>query len=577
MRSRNVQSFAGANNLNQSVECSPLQSLQRWERERANAIWLTQPLGDGRVRDYSWAQGMDEVRRMAAYLQSFGWEPGSRVAIMSKNCAWWFFAEFAAWMAGLVTVPLYPSLSADSVRYILEHSEAKLLFLGKLEPEDWRAMQQGIHGGIELVRLPLAPADDLPGFNVAEWDAVVAATEALPERVSRELGELATIMYTSGTTGLPKGVMHSFKTFGEVMKSLQDSYHFGPQDRMLSYLPTAHLSDKIASQLPSIATGCRVYFSEGTNTFLADLKRARPTFFASVPRLWTKFRQGVNSKLPQEKLDRYLKIPLLNRIVRNKVLSQLGLENVRFALSGGAPLPPELHTWYLSVGLDLCEGYGQTENFGMCCTVRPGDLRVGTVGRPAGCAEIRFTDEGEILSRTPTLMMGYFKDPERTREAFTHDGWLRTGDIGEADAQGFVRITGRAKEQFKTSKGKYVAPAPIENRLDAHEAIEACCVTGVGFPQPFALLMLAQEEREKRATPEARAELSASLEQLRIDINARLDPHERLDFLAVVADQWSIDNGFITPTFKIRRNVIEKHYGAQFERWAATRLPVVWV
>jgi long-chain acyl-CoA synthetase len=562
--------------MNQSDSYLPIERLLRWERERGGEIWLTQPLAEGRVLDFTWAQGMDQVRRMTRYLQSFGWERGSRVAILSKNCAWWYFAEFAAWMAGYVSVPIYPSLVGDSVRYILEHSGAKALFLGKLDSEDWGSMQKGIPSGIQVVRLPTFAGGELPGVNCADWDTIIGKTAPLSKRPARGADDLATVMYTSGTTGTPKGVMHSFGNYGNVMKVLIDAYGVGPQDRMLSYLPTAHLADKISAQLMAVASGCRIYFNESLETFAADLKRARPTVFASVPRLWTKFRQAVNAKLPQQRLALLLKIPGLNKLVRRKVLTQLGLDATRFAISGAAPLPADLHQWYLDLGLDLCEGYGMTENFGVCYTTRPGYGRVGTVGRRQDGVEVKFSDAGEILMKGPTVMMGYFKEPEKTRETFTQDGWLRTGDLGQEDAEGYLRITGRAKEQFKTSKGKYVAPAPIENRLGAHDKIEASCVTGVGFPQPFALVMLPPGESDRLAGEGAKQVLAASLDQLRLKVNETLDPHERLDFLVVVPEQWTIDNGFITPTFKVKRPVVEKHYASQFERWAGLKQTVVW-
>lgn len=546
----------------------PIASLQRNVRERGDQRYLTQPLGDGQARHFTWAQASDEARRMAAHLTSFGWEPGSRVAILSKNCAWWFLADFAIMLAGHVSVPIYPSLTGASVRHILEHSGARALFLGKLDSDDWGAMRAGIPEGLPVVRFPLCASGELPQQPVADWDALIARTAPLTGERARGGDELATIVYTSGTTGVPKGVMHSFATLGASLGILMDDYGFGPQDRMLSYLPLAHSADRMFSEMISLVSGCSVTFNESVETFVADLQATQPTFFISVPRLWGKFRQAVAARIPPPQLAAMLADPEKGPAVRRQVLTQLGLAETRYALSGAAPLSQELHQWYLDLGLELLEIYGMTENMGTHAS-RPGKGRVGYVGQPRPGAEVRRTDEGEILVRFPGNMRGYFNDPQRTAEVMTDDGYLRTGDVGDIDADGYLKLTGRAKETFKTSKGKYVAPAPIENVLCGHPQVEACCVTGVGFPQPFAVVLLAADAVRS-------PELVQSLDALRQSINATLDPHERLDFLVVSAQPWTVENGLMTPTLKLRRSVLEARYAPHFERWAGQGEPVVW-
>lgn len=546
----------------------PIECLQRNALERADELYLTQPLGGGSERNFTWAQASDEARRMAAHLQSFGWEPGSRIAILSKNCAWWFLADFAIMLAGHVSVPIYPSLTGASVRYVLDHSEAKALFLGRLDSDDWDVMSAGVPPGLPVVRFPLAAAGELPGHQVAQWDTIVTSSAPLAEQILRGFDDLATIVYTSGTTGVPKGVMHSFRTIGASLQILMDDYGFGPQDRMLSYLPLAHSADRMFSEMVSLASGCRVVFNESLETFVADMQRTQPTFFISVPRLWTKFRLAVAAKIPQPQLSAMLADPEKGPVVRRQVLTQIGLGEARYALSGAAPLSPDLHQWYLDLGLELLEIYGMTENMGTHAS-RPGRGKIGYVGQPRPGAEVRRTADGEILVRFPGNMLGYFKDPQKTAEVMTEDGFLRTGDVGEIDQEGYLKLTGRGKEVFKTSKGKYVAPSPIENALCAHPQVEACCVTGVGFPQPFAVVMLAPGATRSPETMQ-------SLDALRVSVNAALDPHERLDFVAVVEDPWTVENGFLTPTFKLKRAVLEKYYGPQFERWASLGEPVVW-
>jgi long-chain acyl-CoA synthetase len=326
-----------------------------------------------------------------------------------------------------------------------------------------------------------------------------------------------------------------------------------------------------------LATGMHVYFAESLDTFTADLQRARPTVFFSVPRLWVKFQQGISAKMPPAKLDRWLKIPILRGIVRKKILSALGLQDCTWAAGGAAPMPADLLRWYDKLGLDLVEVYGMTENCGVSHSTLPGKQRPGTVGLPYDGVQSRIDPAtGEIQVKAPCLMLGYYKEPELTRQAFTADGWLRTGDKGALDPEGNLRITGRVKDLFKTSKGKYVAPAPIEDRIVMHTAIEACCVTGANLGQPLALAMLNAEAIRKSASPGGRAELEASLAAHLKAINETLDPHEQLDCLVLMTEAWTVDNDLITPTFKVKRNRIEDLFARHYEAWVGARRPVVW-
>jgi long-chain acyl-CoA synthetase len=308
-----------------------------------------------------------------------------------------------------------------------------------------------------------------------------------------------------------------------------------------------------------------------------DMNRARPTVFFSVPRLWVKFQQGVHAKMPPAKLKFLLKLPIIGGLVRRKLLKGLGLDQCRLAVGGAAPMPPDLLHWYRDLGLDLIEGYGMTENCAISHATVPGTYRPGTVGPAYPGVESRIdATTGEIQMRCPAVMMGYYKDPEQTAATLTADGWLRTGDKGVVEKDGCLRITGRVKDIFKTSKGKYVAPAPIEDMLVTHPDVEACAVTGANFSQPLGIVMLSPDAVKRVADPAARSALMTSLEAHLKSVNARLEAHEQLDCLAVIATNWTPENGLVTPTFKVKRPKIEDAYASQYEGWLKQRKPVIW-
>ncbi len=545
-----------------------LQSLYRWEKSRRDQVFLTQPVAGGSVREWTWGQAADEVRRVAAYLKAQEWEPGTRVAILSRNCAWWMLADLAIWMAGYVTVPVYPSLKAQSVRNILEHSGAKACFLGATDLLE--TSMAGIPPGEAAVRFPTAAVQD--GLR---WDAVVAATPPLSGTPVREMDELATIIYTSGTTGVPKGVMHSFSNLAYNAGALVKLIGLTEKERFISYLPLAHIVERAGLECTAVLLGCRVFFAEGVETFIADLKRARPTIFLSVPRLLLKIQQGVFAKIPRERLETLLRIPILNRPVKARILRQLGLSTVQHAASGAAYLPPEILLWYRKLGLNLSEGYGMTETL-ITHLPAPGSLRPGYVGAALPGVETKLGEHDELLIRSPMNMMGYYRAPEATLAMFTEDGYIRTGDVARIEADGQLKIIGRVKEQFKTSKGKYVSPAPIENQFMAHPMVEACCLMGLGMPHPFAVVLLSEESRQRGADPVERAAVEAALMDLLNEINRELDPHERVSFVAAVYGPWTIGNDAMTPTLKIKRGVLEKRYHAHIDEWSRQHRPVVW-
>ncbi|MBX3130183.1 MAG: AMP-binding protein [Polyangiaceae bacterium] len=546
-----------------------LDRVQEFEKELADELWLTQPLGGGEVQTFTYAQAVDEARRMAAHLKSLDLPPKSHIALFSKNTAWWLIADLAIWMADHVSIPLYPILTPETIRQIIDHSGAKLIFIGKLDGYD--VMAPGIPEGLPRIAMPLAPKLDAP-----QWKDIVKSTEPLAGVIERDPNDMATIIYTSGSTGVPKGVMHSFATMSAPGDGFRDLLEITRHDRMLSYLPLAHAFERTVVETGTFLSGFQVYFAESLDTFVADLKRAQPTLFVSVPRLWQKFQLGVFQKMPPERLSFLLKIPIVAGIIRKKVLSGLGLDQARFAGSGSAPIPAQLIDWYRSLGLELLEGYGMTENFSYSHATQPGDVRVGYVGTPMPGVEHKLSDAGEILVKSPGTMLGYYNAPELTAEVLTADGWLKTGDRGEIDDKGRLRITGRVKELFKTTKGKYVAPAPIENKLQLHDDVEIACVTGDGFPQPYGMVVLSEAARPKVKEEAERTRIEKTLAAHLAKLNEELDQHEQLDFVAVISDDWTIENGLLTPTLKLKRGAIEDKYRPKADDWAKSKQKVIW-
>ena len=545
------------------------------EKGLGDKVFLTQPIGNGQVVDYTWAQVMDQSRRMAAHLRSRGLPEGARVAMLSKNCAHFVMAEIAIWMAGYTTLAIFPTETAETVGYVLSHSGASLLFVGKLDT--WAHQKPGVPQDLPCIAFPLAPE----GHGFETWDEIVARTPPLTGNPSREPEELAVLMYTSGSTGTPKGVMHSFERFTAasvgINEDLRERIGLHTANRVLSYLPLSHIFERTWIEGSSLIDGrTQMFFAEALDTFLADLQRARPTLFISVPRLWLKFQQGVFAKMPPAKLERLLKIPILGKIVAKKVRTGLGLDQVLMAGSGSAPIPPDLIAWYRRIGLNLFEGYGMTEDCAYSFTSNAAHNAPGYVGVKMKGVEARLSPEGEVLIKSPGQLVGYYKRPDLDAESFTPDGFFRTGDLGEFSPDGMLKLTGRAKELFKTAKGKYVAPAPIENLINAHPMVELSLVSGVGQPAAYAMILLSETLRPRQHESSVREQVNAELSRLLDEVNAAVADYEQLKMFVIAREPWSIENGCLTPTMKIRRGRIEKMLEPEIERWYANKQKVLW-
>ena len=544
------------------------------EKSMANRVYMTQPIGQGQVVDYTWQETMRQARSMAAYLQAQNLKPGERVAILSKNCAHFIMAELAIWMAGGTTVAIFPTESGETIRFVLDHSEASFLFVGKLDT--WPLQVPFVPASLPCIAFPLAPSN-----TYTKWDDVVSQTSPIVGDIARAPSDLAMIMYTSGSTGQPKGVMHNFERISKasdgIVKTLIENLGDRDDNRILSYLPLAHVFERAWVGASSLTHGrTHVYFAESLDTFIQDLNRAKPTMFISVPRLWLKFQQGVFSKMPPAKLNLLLSIPLLGGVVRKKILKGLGLDHVILAGSGSAPIPAELIVWYRKLGLNLLEGYAMTEDFAYSHNSTTKINAPGCVGVPLEGVEAKISPEGEILVKSPGQMVGYYKRPDLDAESFTADGFFKTGDQGSQRADGLLKITGRVKELFKTSKGKYVAPAPIENKLNVHPMIEMSIVSGVSQSAAYAMVVLAEDIRPKMNDPQVRADVETQLAQHLEKVNGELVEYEKLRMLVIANEAWSIENGYLTPTMKIKRSRIEASVESQVDSWYQKNGSVFW-
>ena len=530
---------------------SPLEMLYKWEREKDNEIYLSQPI-NGVWHNWTWKEVALEVRKMAAYLQSLNLPKQSKIGVLSKNCAHWIMSDLAIMMSGHTSVPLYPNLSSDTLNKILIHSETKVLFVGKLD--NFEAMQPGIPADMPCIAYPFY-SEDYP-----KWDDLTKDISPLTDNVIREEMELATIIYTSGTTGDPKGVMHKFYNFSFATVNAVKALPL-KEESFFSYLPLCHIAERLLVMMGSLYTGGKVSFAESLDTFAANLSEASPSVFLGVPRIWTKFQQGILGKLPQKKLNVLLSIPIISTLIKKKIQKGLGLSKAKNIFTGAAPTPASTIKWFEKLGIKIQEAYAMTENTCYSHVSFKSKIKIGSVGQALPLCDVKLSDQKEILIKHDALMDGYYKDEEETNKTII-DGWLHTGDEGEIDENGFLTITGRVKDIFKTSKGKYVAPSPIEMKLSANKNLEQICVVGDSIPQPIVLVVLSERGKKKK-----KEDLIASLTKTMKVINPKLDKHEKLHNIVVIAEDWTIENKLLTPTMKIKRNAIEKIYKSYYTSW----------
>ncbi|MDA0148793.1 AMP-binding protein [Vibrio sp. LaRot3] len=537
----------------------------KWAEERPNEIYLKQIINREFV-EYTYAEVADKALSLVTALRGLGLQPGDRIALVSKNCAEWFICDLAMMLGDYISVPIFPTAGADTIEYCVTHSESKAIIGGKLD--DPAATQEVIDKLEGLVSISL-PYDTAPSCQ-HQFTPLVDHSEPSEERPQHYDDKLMSIVYTSGTSGLPKGAMLTYGAFAWSVQQLINHIGIEKQDRLFSYLPLAHITERVYIFGSSIMGGVQTAFPESLDTFIEDVKMQRPTLFISVPRLWTLFQQRIQDKLPQKKLNFLLKIPFVNSLIKKKLADGLGLDQARVLGCGSAPVSPALLEWYRSVGLNITEAWGMTESFAYSTLNYPFRAdKIGSVGNAGPGIELKIAEDDEILVRGQGLFSGYYKNDIATQESFNSDGWLHTGDVGSLDVDGYLTIQGRKKDNFKTAKGKFVAPVPIEKKLFEYSRVEMMCLIGLGLPAPILLVVPHDfpnfdRERYARTTKKVVAKM-----------NAQLESHEQIKGVLMIKDPWSIENGILTPTLKIKRHILEQKYHEIGHNWPKDQL-VVW-
>lgn len=528
---------------------SPLEMFYHWEENAPPDIFLRQPK-DQEWHEYSWSQFADRVRRLTSFIHSLELPDKSHIAILSSNSADWVTVDLAIMLSGHISVPLYPAQDAGSARYILEHSDAKLVFVGAFDtPQKADEML-----GTDIPRVAILGCAIEHQYDL---ESIIESHKPYAQSPIPDHNSTFTVLYTSGTTGNPKGVMHAHGTPGSVVPRQTERLRtIGPDDRerLFSFLPMSHAAERLAIEMRAIYNNSVISFSEGQETFADELRQVRPHLFFAVPRLWIKFKEAIDAKFPPHVQAHF------GEEQKAAVRQALGLNETVLAITGSAPTPPEIQAWYFNMGIPLCEGYGMTENFvDGCFNTDSTEVLNGSVGRPISGVAVKISEDGEVCFKSDGLMQGYYKNPEKTAEVI-QDGWYHTGDSGHLNENGSLTISGRISEIFKTLKGKFVNPNKLEEKLISIKELGQICVFGHGKDQPMLLAnlspLVASEKKES---------IAESIKQQLAKLNESLPPYERIDSVFITPQEWTMDNGLLTPTMKLKRKYLETYFLSDFE------------
>lgn len=532
---------------------SPLQAFLHWEEVSPNKVFLRQYI-NGKLETLNFKESGKQIRQIAQAILKKDLPPKSNIALLSKNCDTWIMADLAIMMSGHVSIPIYPTLNDNSIKLIIEHSDSKLLFVGKLD--NYESQKNA------FTNIPKISVEKYGITESETWESLLERNEPLENITLPDPKDLITIIYTSGTTGSPKGVMHSHENFINAARNIINTLKLPRHTTYFSYLPLSHIAERIGLEMGALYVGGSLTFSESLESFASNLEATQPDLFFAVPRIYAKFQEKILEGLPQKKLNTLLKIPILNKVLKNKIKQKLGLSKAIYVASGAAPLSESIMLWFKKLGIEIIQAYGMTEDCIISHCNLPDRNKIGSVGKFTAGATAKLSDIGEICVKNDCLMLGYYKDPEESAKAFDDTGYLKTGDLGEYDHDGFLFITGRAKDQFKTDKGKYISPAPMEMSLLNNLDIEQICIVGMGIPQPIMLVIPSETGKNK-----SKLDLSESLLNSILEINPSLEKHEKIEKAIVMKEDWTIENGLLTPTMKIKRSHVEKIHRPMYRAW----------
>ena len=544
-----------------------------WERRLKDKPFLRQPFGD-KWEEYTWGETGQMARKLATGLKTLGLPPKSHIGLMSKNCREWIIADLAIYMAGYVSVPFFPNLNSKELQSLLQFGDVSALFMGKVNA--WDEIKNGIPDDMPLIAFP--HYKDCSKISEGhQWFDFINKFEPQQGDFYPDRSDMWTIIFTSGTTGTPKGVVLDYQT-NENTECLTTPEHnplrvdFNGKNSFFSYLPLNHIAERIVVEFTCFRYGGTISFTESLETFAQNLGSVQPTVFFGVPRIYTKFQMGILSKFPQEKLNKLLSIPIVSSLLKMVLKKKLGLSKAKSIVTGAAPMQESQRVWYRSLGVNITNGYGMTENCAIC-TQLPGEItdKPGSVGKAQPKVDIKIDSEtGEILMRGPYVMKEYYNDPETTNNTIK-DGWLYTGDRGRIDDEGNLYITGRVKDTFKTTTGEFVEPGRIEALFGDVTEFEQICVVGFGIASPI-LLAVPSEGANSIDKDTLKQQLSSKLES----VNKDQVSHRKVSTIVIMKEAWTPDNGILTPTMKIKRVKIDEKFMSKYNEWHENSEAIIW-
>jgi long-chain acyl-CoA synthetase len=563
----------------------------------------------GRWKTYTWGEYGARVTAVARGLCELGVGPGDRVAVHSENRPAWLFVDLATQALGAITVGVYPTSPAAELEYLLSHSGAKVLVAEDEEQVDKvlavrKQLQDLEH--IVVVDPRGVDMDDDQLMTLAELEAIGAGStfDVAASAAAVDPDGTAIIVYTSGTTGPPKGAMLSHRNLQAAASASGDTFGVHDRTEVLSYLPLCHIAERLISGIDAVSQGYVVSFGEGSETFVQDLREVQPTFFLGVPRVWEKLMAGIEIRMADagwlkrasygfwmrvgrgiaRRRWRTGRIAGLDRLryllgwvfLYRPLRAKLGLSRVEGVLSGAAPIAPQVLEFFWALGVPVREGYGQTENTALGTITPADDVRLGKVGRTVEGCELRIAEDGEILTRGPGTFLGYYNDPAATRATVDDEGWLHTGDVGVLDDDGFLQITDRKKDIIITAGGKNVSPSEIENKLKVSPFVREAVVIGDGRKYLVALIGIeldtvsawAQQHRigfttyaDLSSKPEVVALVQESVDR----VNQEMAQVETIKAFALLPKELDQEDGEVTATQKVKRRAIESQFAELIE------------